>query len=502
MFFVRGWFRLLLVQQRRLLTTLRPEDVTQILRKDEFIVAKQTLPSFLKSIECNQLGSNNPIEDRIRVSSLQIPGHKEPTILVGVFDGHGGVTTADLVSRRLFNYISISLYPERLDIVDLFHSPPPKHDPALRPDELEALSLFKDEIINTNSINNSNNDNSQITSNKTSENNNYENNNNNNNNNILQNLKASFKRCDEDLSREIQRELTSTLPSHAALHYYLSAAISGCCAIVMILQEDRSYVASVGDCRIVFGSYHDQIRGSSSKTTQSHVNNLNVHAEDLVDEHNCYNRSETRRLVASHPISEQNSLVRQNRLLGHLMPFRAFGDFNYKWPAHLIHKCGLTRTYGNSIIPSHYETPPYLISEPDVKELDMRLLLRESTGKDEDKVNSNKCIVLATDGLWELFESSRDVIESVANHSILVNNNQEKQSVSIVSENHDSNSATHVLRSALCYGSQPQDCTMDHEELNRMQHSRLEAMLTLPKSIARNFRDDISMIIMKFNKRD
>lgn len=416
----------------RFISTLSHQNITKILRKDEIIISK-SLPSYAKSIECNQLASNQPIEDRVRISSVQIPGFQEPTLFLGVFDGHGGGTTADLISRRLFNYIALSLHPEMLDLHDFHHSPTPKHDPTLRPAEIESLQAFKNELQNSQDV--------------------------------KENLKASFKRCDDDLSKEIQTELTSTQPSYAALHYYLSAAVSGCCAIVMVIHQGICYLASVGDCRAVYGTINQ-----TNKFT----------ATELIDEHNCDNVNEIRRLAATHPASEQNTIVKHNRLLGHLMPFRAFGDFNYKWTPDMIHACGLTKAYGNSVIPAHYETPPYLIVEPEI--IEMPVNVSEA---------SQRFVVIATDGLWELFESSRDVVESIAQHS---NKSLEKQ----IDDDFDENCATHVLRNALGSGSPNPNCTMDLDAIKRMQHTRLEAMLTLPKSISRNFRDDISIIVLKF----
>lgn len=437
----------------RFVTTLTPDKITHILRRDEISIDKKSLPSYVKSLECNQIGSNSPIEDRIRISSVKIPGCQEPTLFLGVFDGHGGGTTVDLISRRLFKYIEASLYPKKLDLQDLHHSPQPKHDPTLRPDELESLQAFRAEIGESDDVQES--------------------------------IRTSFNRCDEDLSREIQRELQRSQPSHAALHYYLSAAVSGCCAIVMILHNGMNYLASVGDCRGVLGTFVDKTDSGDKQANK-------FTATELIDEHNCDNVNEMRRLTTTHPSSEQNTIVRHNRLLGHLMPFRAFGDFNYKWSPEVIKACGLTRAFGNAVIPAHYESPPYLIAEPEVIELPLN-----STKTSVE--NEHKCIVLATDGLWELFESSRDVIETVVFHSEAIKDIQADESQSIENDVLDKNCATHIVRYALGSGSHHPNCSMDLDEVRRAQHARLEAMLTLPNSISRNFRDDISIIVLKLS---
>lgn len=463
---------------KRLLTTLTPEKITELLRRNEINLNKNILPSYIKSVECNQLASNSPIEDRLRISYLNLPNSKEPTLILGVFDGHGGGTTADIISRRLFNYIAVSLYPKTSDkfqisnnnehfkklLVDVYNSPPPKHDPIqLQPIELELLSNFRDQLLDSA--------------------------------NITDNLRASFIQCDDDLSKEIQDNLMKKSWSdqtQSVLHYYLSAAVSGCCALVMVIHEGIGYLASTGDCRGVLGLHEQSVDEkfsdkqtdkpitSQSKNKQSQTLVKKFQAIELNDEHNCDNINEIRRLASSHPVSEQNTMIKHNRLLGHLMPFRAFGDFSYKWSKDIINACGITRAFGSGVIPSNYKTPPYLISEPDINQIQIV--------EKDNNFNVERYVVIASDGLWELFESSRDVIETIVDHSLNVNKPKD--------DYYDENSATHTLRAALRSGSQ-QDFGLDSEELKRLYHIRLESTLTLPQSVVRNFRDDISIVVMK-----
>lgn len=446
----------------KFVSTLTSSRITEILQSNETSIAKRFLPQFIKSIECNQLASNSPIEDRLRISSLNLPGSKEPTLILGVFDGHGGGTTADLISRRLFNYIALSLYsePDRPKIsnydqlkdilVDLHISPTPNEGPNLAEGELSSLSHYGEEMANFDTKG------------------------------IAAKLKRCFKRCDDDLSREIQYHLTNPQSATNTLHYYLSAAVSGCCAIVMVIHEGVGYLASTGDCRAVLGVHPEE---DNSEKSSPHVK---INAFDLNDEHNCDNINEIKRLASSHPISEQNTMIKYNRLLGHLMPFRAFGDFNYKWPVDLIKACSITRAFGSGVIPANYKTPPYLTAEPDITEV---AISNENTKDKQSSQNQERFLVIATDGLWELFESSRDVIETIVDHTI---NTSQETAWGI----YDGNCATHLLRSALCSGSQ-QDCGKDIEELKRLYHIRLESTLTLPQSVVRNFRDDISIILLK-----
>lgn len=461
------------LSQTRPSTTLSRQKITEILSQNEvnIVPPKVILPSCIRSIECNQLASNDPIEDRVRVSSLMLPGDTEPTLIVGVFDGHGGGTTADLVSSRLFKYIAVSLTQElsvKLDdlkdldgmLYDIHCSPDIRdrlsalHDfiPNIRASESVSLGAFKQKY--------------ESHEKKRC---------------IASALKSAFKQCDDDLSTEIQSFLDKPGDPRSS-NFYRMAAISGCCAIVMVLHRGVGYVASAGDCRAVLGQHDKQcsrhkITNVSSRDDDKPMHTFN--AIELNSEHNCDNIHEIRRLATAHPNSEQNTMIKHNRLLGHLMPFRAFGDFNYKWTPDVIRACGMTRAFGSSIIPSHYLTPPYLIADPDVSEIQLN----------DDKANELS-VVLATDGLWEMFESSRDVIETLLDHA-------ENANLTDFEDEYDPNCATYIIRSALRSTYQLEQRNMDAEERKRLQHLRLEATLTLPKGLVRNFRDDISLIVLK-----
>ena len=195
--------------------------------------------SNIKLIECNQLASNHPIEDRLRVTRFHKPKNDScmtDTIAMAVFDGHGGGSCADLVSRRLFHYIALSLNanPESYDsnclnsmIEDLFYCPVPYHNikclyedraadfliKYLIDSELKLFEKFVKDLTPTNDISSA--------------------------------IENAFLRCDNDLSEEIEHNLlTST--SNVLLHHYLSLAVSGCCVTLMLIHNDVAYIASTG----------------------------------------------------------------------------------------------------------------------------------------------------------------------------------------------------------------------------------------------------------------
>lgn len=65
-------------------------------------------------------------------------------------------------------------------------------------------------------------------------------------------------------------------------------------------------------------------------------------------------------------------ITHQDRLLGLLMPFRAFGDVKFKWGIELqkrVLESGPDQLHENEhtkFIPPNYHTPPYLTAEPEI----------------------------------------------------------------------------------------------------------------------------------------
>ena len=72
------------------------------------------------------------------------------------------------------------------------------------------------------------------------------------------------------------------------------------------------------------------------------------------------------------PTVAQQRLFPQDRLLGLLMPFRAFGDVKFKWSIELqkrVLESGPDQLHENEhtkFIPPNYHTPPYLTAEPEI----------------------------------------------------------------------------------------------------------------------------------------
>lgn len=163
----------------------------------------------------------------------------------------------------------------------------------------------------------------------------------------------------------------------------------------------QRFIANAGDARAVLGVQEED--GSFSALT-------------LSNDHNAQNEDEVSRIRSEHPPSERKTVIRQvlqllirtrsvliqafvlspllvlgpqDRLLGLLMPFRAFGDVKFKWSIEL-QKCvlesGPDQLHENEhtkFIPPNYHTPPYLTAEPEITYHKLRpqdrFLVREVT---------------------------------------------------------------------------------------------------------------------------
>lgn len=161
-------------------------------------------------------------------------------MLFGVFDGHGGGSCADMISRRLFHYIAVALAEnpsqflekhaiEEL-VVDLFACPDPNRNKtpfyddraftklrnAVHEVEKKLLQKYAEKLAKSPNMT------------------------------VAEKLRDAFVQCDNDLSDEIEHNLTSQAPN-LLLHFYYSTAVSGCCASVLLIHDNKAYVANTGN---------------------------------------------------------------------------------------------------------------------------------------------------------------------------------------------------------------------------------------------------------------
>ncbi|XP_015906530.1 pyruvate dehydrogenase [acetyl-transferring]-phosphatase 1, mitochondrial [Parasteatoda tepidariorum] len=422
---------------------LSPQEVSSLLRINE---VNQEVNSFsVRAFEANQLSSNIPIEDRISIARCRYT----TGLLFGVFDGHGGGEVAETLSHRLFDYIALKLLPASVlqELVDsevnlcgqlIEHYTEKRLSSKMLDIHNDSLKRYAKELLGTKN-----------------EEFDFQ----------MQNaLSQAFVKLDNDISREIQEFSNSNID-------LLALAIMGACACVAHIDGSHLHLATSGDCRAVLGILSDANKWI---------------CKPLGSEHNTDNVEEMRRVMSEHPKSEMNTVIKNERLLGQLAPLRAFGDYPYKWKTALQKKL-LVPMFGAGILPPNYYTPPYLTAKPEV-------FHHHLTARD-------KFLILATDGLWEQMLPHK-VVKFVGEHmsgkqtlDLLrlprrrmslddINEILVQRHIGLSKQPTDKNAATHLIRNALGrteYG---------------VEHSRLSAMLSLPDEQVRNFRDDISVIVV------
>jgi len=155
-------------------------------------------------------------------------------------------------------------------------------------------------------------------------------------------------------------------------------AYSGACVVVAYIDHllNKIFIANAGDSRAVLG-------------VRSPVSSNQFVAVQLSTDHHGENEDEIKRIVSAHP--REYDAIAYGRIKGFLQPTRGLGDGLYKVRA-LYDKSD--RAYK----PSEPFNPPYTTALPEVK-------IHPLTDNVE-------FLVLATDGLWDMF-SSQQVIDHV-----------------------------------------------------------------------------------------
>ncbi|XP_041104729.1 pyruvate dehydrogenase phosphatase catalytic subunit 1 [Polyodon spathula] len=445
---------------------LTPPQVNSILKANEYHFK---VPEFdgknvssILGFDSSQLPANAPIEDRRSVATcLQTRG-----MLFGVFDGHAGCACAQAVSERLFYYIAVSLLPHEtlleienavengralLPILQWHKHPNDYFSKEASKLYFNSLRTYWQELIDLNTGEHPD---------------------------IQEAFINAFKRLDNDISLEAQ----VGDPNSFLNYWVLRVAFSGATACVAHIDGVDIQVANTGDGRAVLGVQEED--GSWTAVT-------------LSNDHNAQNEDEIKRIRSQHPKNEEKTVIKQDRLLGLLMPFRAFGDVKFKWSIELqkmVLESGpdqLNENEHTKFIPPNYHTPPYLTAKPEVIHHRLR--------------PQDKFLVLGTDGLWETMhrqEVVRVVGEyltgvhlqqpiSVGGYKVTLGQMQgllmeRRARISSVFE--DQNAATHLIRHAV-----------GNNEFGVVDHERLCKMLSLPEELARMYRDDITIIVVQFN---
>ncbi|KAJ2041327.1 [Pyruvate dehydrogenase [acetyl-transferring]]-phosphatase 1, mitochondrial [Coemansia sp. RSA 2337] len=232
--------------------------------------------------------------------------------------------------------------------------------------------------------------------------------------------------------------------------------VSGSCGLVVIVDTNAKeiVVGNVGDSRALVGVLQDDGTWKAVRLTEDQTGST---------------PSEIARIQNEHP--GEDAVISGGRVLGNLMPSRAFGNMRFKWPLDIqqeIFPFLYDLGFNGAQTPKHCLTPPYVTAEPVVT---------------RHKLSSNdKFMVLASDGLYDNL-SDDQVVEAVAQwyEANKVTKNESAGCLAVK----DSNAATHLIRAAL---------SIDWKGTQGSLTAR--RLLAIPSPHSRRYRDDISATVV------
>ena len=385
------------------------------LQKNE--ASKKVKHPVIRSFDVNYLGSNSPIEDRF-VTGVS------PGLGIGLFsviDGHKGSRCSHFIQNHLLQYVTSELFTKvgesnksdfKISMAMNQSTQDPEPSLAWLTDSVESIPFSVTE----------------------------------------QCLTSSFNSLEEYISNKALNDAKLILQGHSMtpeMKENILQAIEGACVTLAMVQKDSISVATTGDCRVVIG--REEIDHSWK-------------AIPLSMDQNSMNTLEVERVRKAHP-GEENTIIYNGRVLGSLMPFRTFGDVDFKWES----------KYLESLVPvwPNYITPPYITAEPVITH--------------HRRIGNDRFMVIASDGLWERI-SNEKVVEVVAKTIELERNHKNSFSFLNVFGKGGStnccqqNAATQLLWHALG-GSE----------------ETVSKLLDVAPGYSRMVRDDITIIVVFFN---
>ncbi len=385
----------------------------QILQKNE--ASKRLKNHRTTGFDVNFLGSNSPIEDRFVIGSSDNLG----AAFFSIIDGHKGTHCSHYLQNNMLQHVVTALH-ETGNVKK-------KKDLKILLDMTQVpLHSSQEELLNPKDIY----DGSVIP------------------NTLKQSLSSlDHLFCDKGLEEvKLIQQGHSLTPD---MKQRILTALEGACALTTVVRQDKVFVANTGDCRVVIG------RQAIDNTWS---------AVQLSEDQNALNPAEVKRLQNAHP-GEQ--VIVQNRVLGSLMPFRTFGDADFKWE----------KKYLQGLVPVsfNYETPPYVTAEP--------VVTQHTIAKND------RFMIIGSDGLWERI-SNEDAVKIVAE-------SLKKQSPS-------KKKTTRFLGSVFSGSASEEECCRNNaatkllwQVLGGTEESVTE-LLNIDPSVSRMYRDDITIIVVYF----
>ncbi|KAJ2705985.1 hypothetical protein FB645_001962 [Coemansia sp. IMI 203386] len=360
-------------------------------------------------VDTNQVSSNDPIEDYLISGDLKADGGSK--YMVGVFDGHAGFVCAEQLSKRMGPMIDSALA-------------------SIGGGNKGSSAALNKAVV-------------KLTRNPEHK---WD--------PLPMALTASFIAMDNELVHDSLAEF-KRLKDMDRMDELLGPAVAGSCGLVAVVDKDADevVVANTGDSRALLGVRLDNGKWKAVR---------------LSEDHTADNKMELERLARDHP---GEVVMRKGRVLGALMPTRAFGDCRYKWPMDVqqaLFPTLLARGHKYATSPPDYNTPPYVTAHP--------VIVRHKLSKND------RFIVVASDGLYDQMPDA-DIVDTVAQW-------YEARDPKSGLITQDKNAATHLIRAAL-----------STDRMGQRNDNLIRQLLAIPPPVSRRFRDDISVSIVTLNEK-
>lgn len=264
--------------------------------------------------------------------------------------------------------------------------------------------------------------------------------------------------------------------------------------------SQKLHIACVGDSRAVLGRW-DPI-------SNSYI------CKPLSEDQTGFNQAEVDRITKEHPAEEGILDPKSGRLLG-IAVTRAFGDHRWKWDNDFIKQLQC-KFWGPAPRPNA-KTQPYMTAEPVVTEVDITSIDPNSA----DKIRNERSdfMILASDGLWDKISSENAVLlveqwiaarDRAHSTGLRISDERLNYSVPPNQFNIDPGVSYSVEEGkAVEWKATPEYFTVEDDNaaiclarnaLGGTRKGVFAGVLTLPEGLMRNVVDDMTIMVVFFDK--
>ncbi|KAI3633414.1 hypothetical protein MIR68_008361 [Amoeboaphelidium protococcarum] len=307
-------------------------------------------------------------------------------------------------------------------------------------------------------------------------------------------VSALLKNASNTLDKELCKSALDT--KYPLYEDLLASSLSGAVSATAIVNGQSLLTAHTGDVRVVMNKQSPD--GKYQQLTEDHNPEGNL--------------NEKKRLLKEHP--NEPYVIYHGRILGGLMPSRAFGDGRYKWTLQEMERLNQriqddlipsdgSSSSGSSIVkkkqylkngisaPPQYHSPPYVTAEPEVSLHKIQAV----SGKE----STRNFVIIASDGLWDTM-SSEEAAGYVEEY-LQLQKQQHQQSTDKQQNNNnlDTNAAVYLTRKAVEFlPNQTEPMRDDNGKIMTMEELKSRVaiqILSLDQKVSRRYRDDITVIV-------